>query len=143
MKKSTEILLSIVFIIIVLIGIVDSFKSNPSLAETRSARQMMRHDMEIIRSENVKILDFDDDKKTKISSATLRLTVSSDAWSAALMKKYKEKLNSLGWMTSNNSGEKIFLCKSGASALIMFDDSTRNGYLYMTYPSERRAACAD
>ncbi|NYI01543.1 hypothetical protein [Cupriavidus plantarum] len=143
MKKSTEISLSAVFIITVLICIRYSFMSNPSLAQTRVARQMMRQDMAIIRSENVKTIDFDDDRKAKISGATLRLTVSSEAWSTALMKKYKEKLNSLGWMTSNNSGEKIFLCKSGASALIMFDDSTRNGYLYMTYPSERRAACAD
>ncbi|WP_342051635.1 MULTISPECIES: hypothetical protein [unclassified Cupriavidus] len=142
LRSFCSILLSTVFII-VLICIGYSFKSNPSLAETRSARQMMRHDMDIIRSENVKILDFDDDKKTKISSATLRLTVSSDAWSAVLMKKYKETLNSLGWITSKDYGEKIFLCKGGASALIMLDDDTRNGYLYMTYPSERRAACVD
>lgn len=78
LRSFCSILLSTVFII-VLICIGYSFKSNPSLAETRSARQMMRHDMDIIRSENVNILDFDDDKKTKISSATLRLTVSSDA----------------------------------------------------------------
>lgn len=59
------------------------------------------------------------------------------------MKKYKETLDSLGWITSKDYDDKIFLCKGGASALIMLDDDTRNGYLYMTYPSERRAACAD
>lgn len=98
--------------------------------------------MEVIRQGTAKIVDFDDDRKTKIGSAMLVITISPESWSSDQAFKYKATLKALGWIESNVAGGGIFLCKHKASALIMdYRAKDQNGYLYMKYPSDPRAMC--
>lgn len=141
-KKNWRLILYI-FLVVVVGGVIGySCQSGPSLAEIRGAREMMRRDMGIIiRNEHVKIVDFNDDRKTKVGSAMLSISVAADSWSPDLFDKYEKILNSMGWVKSNIADGNVFLCKDNASAWITEYRSGKDGYIYMKYPSDPRAKC--
>jgi len=118
MKRNWRLILYFLFIVVVGCVIGYSCQSGPSLAEIRSAREMMRRDMVIVRKEHAQIVEFDDDRKTKIGGAMLSISISADSWSPDLLDKYEKLLNSMGWVKSNIIDGNIFLCKDNASALI-------------------------
>ncbi len=102
---------------------------------------MMRGDMGVIRQAGEGI-EFDDDRKTKIGSAMLVVTVSPGSWSQDRISQYQVTLASLGWVESRIADGDIFLCKRGASALITdYRAKNQSGFIYMKYPSDPRSAC--
>ncbi|WP_454725881.1 MULTISPECIES: hypothetical protein [Cupriavidus] len=142
MNNNRGMLFSLLFIAVIWISIAYSCQSAPSLGEIRSAREMMREDMKVIRQMDAIIIDFDDDKKAKIGSAMFAAAIASESWSPDQASKYEAALTSLGWVKSNISGGNIFFCKQGASALIMdFRKNNEKGYFYMKYPLDPRAKC--
>ena len=143
MKNSNRsMIFSLVFIAIIWLLIAYSCQSQPSLGDIRGAREMMRKDMEVIRQVG-EVAEFDDDRKTKIGSAMLAVTISPKSWSQDRISQYRAVLASLDWIESRVVDQDIFFCKRGASALIInYRGTDKNGgYIYMMYPSDPRSSC--
>ncbi|WP_150667792.1 hypothetical protein [Pandoraea anhela] len=99
--------------------------------------------MKIIRENSYGIIDFNDDQKTKIGSASISIEISPDYWNFTSFDKYKSLLGSLGWRYSRSQEGEDFFCKDGAStSILQIEKNNRfHGYLYMFYPAESRARC--
>ena len=143
MIDNRRMLLTLVFIVIVATAIFYSFRSNPSLVEIRSAREIMRADMAVVRQECPGVVVFDDDRKAKVGSAILSIEIASDSWGEGHISKYESMLSKLGWIHSSKIDGGVFMCKKGASALLVnsMRGNEMNGYIYMKYPSDPRAKC--
>ena len=143
MRKNINIYFSLFFFVAIMIFIVHSCQYDPSLWDTRKAREMMRSDMTLVIREIPEITYFDDDQKTKIGSSILSIEIAPDSWSCEYFLKNESLLIKLGWHPSVKSSEGTFFCKNGASALIMESEKRGKiyGYIYMKYPADLRAKC--
>ena len=141
-NNKTFIFLSI-FVCTIFFGLVYSCVSGPTLGEVRSARKMMRADMSVVIRETREISEFDDDRKTKTLGAILSLVIAQDHWGPLRSRDYESLLEQLGWARSPTRTEGLYLCKHGASAVIIAPDgdTVRSGYITMTYPATPIAGC--
>ena len=143
MRNNINVYFSLFFFVAIVIFIVHSCQSDPSLGDIRKAREMMISDMTLVIQEIPGVTYFDDDQKTKIGSSILSIEIAPDSWSCEYFSKNESLLIKLGWHPSAKSPEGTFLCKNGASSLIMKSEKRGKiyGYLYMKYPADLRAKC--
>lgn len=111
--------------------------------EIRSAREIMRADMAVVRQECPGVMVFDADRKAKVGSAILSIEIASNSWGDEHIYKYEFLLSELGWVHSSKIDGKIFMCKEGGSTLLMDCEQKNemNGCVYMKYPADPRAIC--
>ncbi|MCT7326258.1 hypothetical protein [Ralstonia mojiangensis] len=146
MAKDKGLIISIVFVIVVGASLISSFRSGPSLGEIRDAREFMISDMKTLVS--IKdVQEFDDDKKTKIGRASVRISIAPNVWSSQLSESYVRALNAKGWIEVSKANGVMNFCKKGASAFIaepqrIEKESLSHGMVVMTFDGETQSRCS-